>query len=182
VLGVCFYRAVTHDLPYCRLKNRLSHPAMGVVLSCDEWRETSAPADQQLVSSSRAPLAISMLAHEKNIRNRLHRRVIKMYGTHNVRDIGGYKTGRGKSIKWGEIYRGDRLSALAWEEQETLPPCNTLRMLSEPPPRRVSCGRLTSLNLESKRLSIYGPSRRDNPIGEGGRVPSRAARFPQLLT
>ena len=62
-------------------------------------------------------MAIGMIASEKNIRNRLHRRVIKLHGTSNVRDVGGYKTGRGRSVRWGEIYRSDKLSALAWEEQ-----------------------------------------------------------------
>ena len=93
---------------------------MGIVSSCDAWREAGTDAEQSAISASpRAPLAVSMLAHEKNIQNRLHRRHIKLYGTHNIRDLGGYKTGRGQSVKWGQVYRGDRLSALAWEEQVT---------------------------------------------------------------
>ena len=66
-----------------------------------------------------APLAIGMLATERNLRNRLHRRLIKLHGTCNFRDVGGHKTGRGRSVRWGEVYRADRLSTLAWEAQAT---------------------------------------------------------------
>lgn len=36
-------------------------------------------------------------------------RLIKLAGTFNTRDLGGYKTGDGRQIKWGRIYRSDDL-------------------------------------------------------------------------
>lgn len=39
-------------------------------------------------------------------------RVIKLEGAHNFRDIGGYETKDGRAVKWGQIYRSDKLSNL----------------------------------------------------------------------
>lgn len=39
-------------------------------------------------------------------------RMLSVDGTHNVRDIGGWKTGNGKSIKYGLIFRGAELDGI----------------------------------------------------------------------
>lgn len=39
-------------------------------------------------------------------------RVIRLPGTHNFRDMGGYKTENGRFTKWGTLYRSDALSRL----------------------------------------------------------------------
>lgn len=39
-------------------------------------------------------------------------RVLPLEGAINVRDMGGFKTTDGKSVKWGVLYRGDQLSKL----------------------------------------------------------------------
>ena len=110
-------RHLSHCLIECRVHIDSSQgPDMGLVESCESPQAGDDEEGTQAVTRP-PPLATMLMVSEKNLRNRLHRRHIKLYGTHNVRDIGGYKTGRGKSVRWGEVYRADRLSALAWEEQ-----------------------------------------------------------------
>lgn len=48
-----------------------------------------------------------------------HRRAL-LKGTHNTRDIGGYQTIDGRSIRWGMLYRSDRLSKLRSRDKPTL--------------------------------------------------------------
>jgi protein-tyrosine phosphatase len=41
-----------------------------------------------------------------------HKRVIALKGTQNTRDIGGYETTDGRQVRWGVIFRSDKLSRL----------------------------------------------------------------------
>ncbi len=47
-------------------------------------------------------------------------RLLPMDGTHNTRELGGYKTTDGKSIKWGMLYRSDKLSDISDTDQAYL--------------------------------------------------------------
>ena len=47
-------------------------------------------------------------------------RKIFLDGTHNTRELGGYKTTDGKKVKWGVLYRSDKLSDLSTDDQEYL--------------------------------------------------------------
>ncbi len=47
-------------------------------------------------------------------------RLVCMEGTHNFRDLGGYKTQSGKYVKWGQIFRSDALSKLTSRDQQLL--------------------------------------------------------------
>lgn len=40
-------------------------------------------------------------------------RLIKLEGTQNFRDLGGYETAAGRRVKWGRLYRADALSTLS---------------------------------------------------------------------
>ena len=41
-----------------------------------------------------------------------------MDGSYNTRELGGYKTKDGKSVKWGVLYRSDKLSDISSADQE----------------------------------------------------------------
>ena len=43
-------------------------------------------------------------------------RKLPFTGAHNFRDLGGYKTEDGKTVKWGKIYRSDNLHSLTDED------------------------------------------------------------------
>ena len=47
-------------------------------------------------------------------------RKIFLDGTHNTRELGGYETTDGKKVKWGVLYRSDKLSDLSTDDQEYL--------------------------------------------------------------
>ena len=47
-----------------------------------------------------------------NLQNENHR-LLPMDGAYNTRELGGYKTVNGKSVKWGRLYRSDKLSDLS---------------------------------------------------------------------
>ncbi len=55
----------------------------------------------------------SSLQNEEN-------RLLPMDGAHNTRELGGYKTTDGKSIKWGMLYRSDKLSDISETDQKYL--------------------------------------------------------------
>ena len=44
-------------------------------------------------------------------------RLLPMDGAHNTRELGGYKTTDGKSVKWGMLYRSDKLSDISDTDQ-----------------------------------------------------------------
>ena len=43
-------------------------------------------------------------------------RKLPFTGAHNFRDLGGYKTEDGRTVKWGKIYRSDNLHSLTDED------------------------------------------------------------------
>ena len=43
-------------------------------------------------------------------------RKLPFTGAHNFRDLGGYKTSDGKTVKWGKVYRSDNLHSLTDED------------------------------------------------------------------
>ena len=47
-------------------------------------------------------------------------RLLPMDGSHNTRELGGYKTTDGKTIKWGKLFRSDKLSDISSTDQEYL--------------------------------------------------------------
>jgi protein-tyrosine phosphatase len=59
--------------------------------------------------------------HKNNssFQNEEHR-LLLMDGSHNTRELGGYKTTDGKSVKWGMLYRSDKLSDISDTDQEYL--------------------------------------------------------------
>jgi len=42
-------------------------------------------------------------------------RLIRLDGTLNFRDLGGYEAADGRTVAWGRVYRSDRLSELTPE-------------------------------------------------------------------
>ena len=57
--------------------------------------------------------------NDSSLQNEEHR-LLPMDGAHNTRELGGYKTIDGKSIKWGMLYRSDKLSDISETEQKYL--------------------------------------------------------------
>lgn len=47
-------------------------------------------------------------------------RLVDLDGTFNMRDMGGYQTSDGRSVKWGKLFRSDDLHSLTQEDQEKL--------------------------------------------------------------
>ena len=47
-------------------------------------------------------------------------RLLPMDGAHNTRELGGYKTTDGKFVKWGMLYRSDKLSDISDTDQAYL--------------------------------------------------------------
>ena len=59
--------------------------------------------------------------HKNNnsFQNEEHR-LLPMDGAHNTRELGGYRTADGKSVKWGMLFRSDKLSDISETDQEYL--------------------------------------------------------------
>ena len=57
--------------------------------------------------------------NDSSLQNEEHR-LLPMDGAHNTRELGGYKTTDGKSIKWGMLYRSDKLSDISKTDQKYL--------------------------------------------------------------
>jgi protein-tyrosine phosphatase len=47
-------------------------------------------------------------------------RLLPMEGAYNVRDVGGYKTNEGKSVKWGKVFRSGDLNTLSYNDIQYL--------------------------------------------------------------
>tara|TARA_Y200000002_G_scaffold347132_1_gene322140 strand:- start:375 stop:1208 length:834 start_codon:yes stop_codon:yes gene_type:complete len=47
-------------------------------------------------------------------------RLLPMDGAHNTRELGGYQTVDGKSVKWGMLFRSDKLSSISKTDEEYL--------------------------------------------------------------
>lgn len=45
-----------------------------------------------------------------------HERIIPLLNTNNFRDLGGYKTVNGQTVKWGRIFRSDKLDHLSTDD------------------------------------------------------------------
>lgn len=56
-------------------------------------------------------------------------RKLPFEGAHNFRDIGGYKSANGKTVKWGMVYRSDQLSNLTPEDEYYLERLNLKRIV-----------------------------------------------------
>ncbi len=50
----------------------------------------------------------------------VHVRVLPMEGGSNFRDLGGYKTNTGKSVKWGKVFRSDEMCNLTQSDLDYL--------------------------------------------------------------
>jgi protein-tyrosine phosphatase len=48
--------------------------------------------------------------------SKTHKRHIHLQGQSNFRDLGGYRTGDGRTVKWGEVYRSGRFPKLTNED------------------------------------------------------------------
>ena len=48
------------------------------------------------------------------------RRLVPLSAVHNFRDLGGYPSRFGGSVRWGRLYRADRLDALTVDDLETI--------------------------------------------------------------
>ena len=61
------------------------------------------------------------IIHKDNVayQSEKHRKIL-LDGTSNTRELGGYKTKDGKSLKWGVLYRSDKLSELTDPDQKYL--------------------------------------------------------------
>jgi protein-tyrosine phosphatase len=68
---------------------------------------------------------------------RLADRLVRLSGTVNLRDAGGYRTANGQWVKMGEVYRSDALNKLTAEDLDTL--------------RRLHIRSVVDLRMESER-------------------------------
>lgn len=50
----------------------------------------------------------------------VHERIIPLLHTHNFRDLGGYETVTGQTVKWGRIFRSDKLDQLSQQDQDRM--------------------------------------------------------------
>jgi protein-tyrosine phosphatase len=50
----------------------------------------------------------------------MHDRVLQLDGALNFRDMGGYETGDGRSVRWRQLFRSDALCNLTEKDQEAL--------------------------------------------------------------
>ena len=72
-----------------------------IIFACVFLANCSGESKEMLIIHSENP----SLQTEQN-------RKIQFEGTHNTRELGGYKTKDGKTIKWGKLYRSDKLENL----------------------------------------------------------------------
>jgi protein-tyrosine phosphatase len=76
-----------------------------------------------------------------------HQRRVPLEGVANFRDLGGYRTEDGKSVKWGLLYRSDALNALTDDDVRHLVSLNIQRVVdfrtpaeADPHPDRLPQG------------------------------------------
>ncbi|MGC6472342.1 MAG: tyrosine-protein phosphatase [Parvibaculales bacterium] len=66
------------------------------------------------------PAETRLIAAELPADQRAANRRLSFDGAHNFRDIGGYANPYGQRVKWGRLYRSDRLSNLSAEDLKLL--------------------------------------------------------------
>lgn len=81
----------------------------------DFSRAAQTATDQPPISAEQRPIPALLPAAE-----RASLRKLPFDQAHNFRDLGGYRTRQGQQIKWGMIYRTDKLSSLSEEDQRYL--------------------------------------------------------------
>jgi protein-tyrosine phosphatase len=57
---------------------------------------------------------------ENSVKVTASERLLPMEGAYNVRDMGGYKTAEGKTVKWGRVFRTGSLNTLTFNDTEYL--------------------------------------------------------------
>ncbi|MCO7572926.1 tyrosine-protein phosphatase [Pseudomonas chlororaphis] len=82
--------------------------ALGATLLCTLAAANAAPAEQPA------------LLQEPPTTERQALRALDLASAPNLRDLGGYRTADGRSVKWGLLYRGGALDKLSAEDQRSL--------------------------------------------------------------
>ena len=90
---------------------------MAMVLSACSRGPDSLPPDQRYITSELPASA------------RVGFRHLPVQGAPNFRDLGGYTTSDGRSVKWGMLYRTDSLSELSADDQQYLERLNIRRVV-----------------------------------------------------
>ena len=67
-----------------------------------------------LAYNNKTPDLLKTTKFSENLREDY--RKLPFTGAHNFRDLGGYKTEDGRTVKWGKIYRSDNLHSLTDED------------------------------------------------------------------
>ena len=88
-------------------------------------------------------------------------RKLPFNNAHNFRDLGGYKNADGKTVKWGLIYRSDKLSALSSEDEYFLDQLGLTRIVDfrsikerEAEPDRISPA--SSIAMQQIPINVSG--------------------------
>ncbi len=100
------------------LKSRFLLPALltlTLLAGCDRGPDTWAPKDR--------PVPFALPAGSAPLRH------LPVAGAPNFRDLGGYRTADGRSVKWGALYRTDALNELTDADQAYLERLNIRRIV-----------------------------------------------------
>lgn len=77
-------------------------------------------------------IVLSACNQVENTDESVHERHIELKGESNFRDLGGYKTKDGKTIKWGQVYRSGKLSNLSDADVVMLDSLNIQTVVNSP--------------------------------------------------
>jgi protein-tyrosine phosphatase len=118
-----------------------------------------------LLGCSRGPESLS--ANERPIPSQLPSnereslRKLPFKGAHNFRDLGGYKTTDGRQIKWGLLYRSDKLSELTSTDEQYMERLSLKRIVDfrsvaerEAQPDRIAPD--SSIRIEQLPVNVSG--------------------------
>jgi protein-tyrosine phosphatase len=72
---------------------------------------------------------LSAAVAQTPLANAIHRRQVSLEGAANFRDLGGYRTDDGKSVRWGLFYRSDALNALTDDDLRLVGALNVGRVI-----------------------------------------------------